>query len=94
MVAPRLYCTVKEAAEMLSLSESTVWRRIKDGSFPKYQPGGRGTAMRLPIEALTMKKQQPVPEPKETTPPPTKGPAPRKGPRPRWKHIRDIANQN
>ena len=79
---------------MLGLSESTVWRRINDGSLPSYQPGGPGTAMRLPIEALTTKTQQPAAGPQETTPPPMETPPLRRGPRPRWENILEDASHN
>ena len=42
--------TVSEAAELLGISERTLWRRIKDGSAPPYIRIGK--LVRFPSQSL------------------------------------------
>src|SRR6516165_4986281 len=45
----RLFCRVKEAAEMLGLSERSIWRLINDGTLDSIQ---QGRARLIRIESL------------------------------------------
>lgn len=51
-VEPQQFVSIVEAANHLGLSTSTVRRRIRDGSFPSYQPGGPGTRVLMSLEAI------------------------------------------
>lgn len=44
----RNYYTVSEAAELLDVSPSTVWRWIQAGKLPAYRVGGRALRIRKP----------------------------------------------
>lgn len=35
------YCTIAEAASLLRVSVSTIWRRIDAGTLPAYRVGDR-----------------------------------------------------
>lgn len=48
------FLSVEEYCAITRLSLSTVRRRIRDGSLPVHQPGGRRTAIRIPRSALTI----------------------------------------
>lgn len=41
---------ILDFAKIAGLSQSTVRRRIKDGSIAALQPGGPGTAWRIPAD--------------------------------------------
>ena len=43
---------IKDACARTGLSESTIRRRISDGSLPAYQLGGSGHAIRIELDAL------------------------------------------
>jgi excisionase family DNA binding protein len=43
---PRLL-TLDEAARRLRVSKATVWRRVRDGSIPAVQLGGRRAPLRI-----------------------------------------------
>lgn len=43
--------SVDEFAQLSGLSLKTVWRRLGDGTLPKFQPGGPGTRVTIPLEA-------------------------------------------
>lgn len=47
--------TAAEFAAKSHLSLSTVRRRVAEGNLPTYQPGGKGTAVRIPASALESK---------------------------------------
>ena len=93
MVAPRLYYTIKEAAQVLGLSVATVRRRIDDGTLPVFQPGGEGTAVRVPVDALKCATDTKSPA-IESSPHDAKPKPRRKGPQPKWQAILDDPNQN
>lgn len=78
----RRFLSVEEFCQQTGLSPATVWRRLKDGSLPSYQPGGKGTRVLIPLEALTAVP----PAPATTTSPPRRPsrPRPLAGPVPRW----------
>lgn len=44
--------TPAEFAAAAGLSLATVRRRIREGSLPVFQPGGKRTAVRIPRSAL------------------------------------------
>jgi excisionase family DNA binding protein len=46
------FLSPKEFAESSGLSESTVRRRIKDGTIDSEQPAGFGTRICIPVDAL------------------------------------------
>ena len=48
----RVLLTVSEVAARLRCSTPTIYRRINDGSIPVVQPGGPGTTVRIPADAL------------------------------------------
>lgn len=82
---------------MTGLSLSTICRLLRKGSLPKFQPGGKRTAVRVPIDALTNLTQAPSPEDKPSPadhaadPQP---PTPRKGPQPKWESMYETPNPN
>ena len=86
----RAYVTVEEAATILDLSISTIRRRVRDGSLPSLQLGGRGHLLRIPREAMMMLTLH---EPEASTQPPEPAKQPvdatdqanrLPGPQPRW----------
>ncbi|WP_428306234.1 helix-turn-helix domain-containing protein [Lacipirellula sp.] len=75
----RQYLTPYQAVAVTGLSLSTVWRYIRSGKLPVYQPGGPRCRVMIPREAL-----QGIVASVETacrTAPARK----RSGPRARWK---------
>ena len=48
----RTYLTLHEFASATGLSESTVRRRVRDGSLRFVQPGGPGTRILFRVDAL------------------------------------------
>lgn len=46
------FLTPAEFAVAAGLSLATVRRRIREGSLPVFQPGGKRTAVRIPRSAL------------------------------------------
>jgi len=46
------YLTLADAANRLSISESTLRRRIRDGKIKALQLGGEGTRLLIPVEAI------------------------------------------
>ena len=51
-VTERQLLTLREAAQVLRLSERQVRRLIAGGSVPAVQVGGRGHSIRIPEAAL------------------------------------------
>ncbi len=51
------YLSVADAAQLLGLSEDTVYRRTKDGSLPVLRLSERG-ALRIPRSALEPKEDE------------------------------------
>jgi excisionase family DNA binding protein len=41
------WLSITEAAEELGLSQQTIRDAIRKGDLPAYQPGGKGTAVRI-----------------------------------------------
>lgn len=86
------FLTVQAFARRTGLSVKSVWRRIRDGSVPVYQPGGRGTSVRIPGYALevgglgqsraerTDAQRREAPNPKR-----------RPGPQAKWRRPVDLA---
>ena len=58
------YFTFHEFLALWHGSEKTLRRRLKDGSIPKYQPGGPGTLIAIPRTALDISQ---FPQPKIET---------------------------
>ncbi|WP_437192470.1 hypothetical protein [Planctomicrobium sp. SH527] len=57
------YLSVTEFSAASTLSESTIRRRIKDGTFPVWQPGGPGTRVMLSASLLKSVVEIPLPPP-------------------------------
>ena len=78
------YLTFHEFLALWHGSEKTLRRRLKDGSIPKYQPGGPGTLIAIPRSALSIshrpqqkiKEQQHVQQTNDAYIP---------GPKPKWR---------
>ena len=56
----RQFLTLKEFLEYCHLSESTVRRRVREGSLPVVQIGGKGKKLLFPADALTRADDQTV----------------------------------
>ncbi|HCS50403.1 MAG TPA: hypothetical protein DIW81_02230 [Planctomycetaceae bacterium] len=48
----QVYLTIEECSQRVSLSDSTIRRRIREGKIPFWQPGGPGTRILIPVDAL------------------------------------------
>jgi hypothetical protein len=46
------WLSIAAFVQLSNLSDSTVRRRIRDGSIPSAQPGGAGTKLLIPADAL------------------------------------------
>jgi predicted DNA-binding transcriptional regulator AlpA len=57
---PPTLLSLDDFTRLLGLSRSTVRRRIKDGSFKKYQPGGSGKTYWI-VWDPTLVTDEPVP---------------------------------
>lgn len=87
----RSYLTLREFSVTTGLSESTLRRRVRDGSLPFVQPGGPGTRILFRADALERKPEAGAaldqPEFNRSTArsihPASSQPA---GARPRWTH--------
>ena len=91
------YLTIAQFCEQSGLSDSTVRRRVQDGSLPAIQLGGKGKKILLPATALSLaagiedklapvmakaaNAAVPTPDPDATT---TIEVSTRPGPLPRW----------
>ena len=72
------YLTTEELAERYVVSASTIRRLQRRGLIPFFQPGGPGSALRFPPDALERStSSSPVP----AAPSP---PASLPGPKPKW----------
>ena len=49
----RQFRTLKEFLAYSHLSESTIRRRVRDGSLPAIQVGGKGKKLLFPADALS-----------------------------------------
>jgi excisionase family DNA binding protein len=79
----RACLTYTELSELTGISQSTLRRRVKQGTIPFLQPGGPRTRVVFPIDVIDRLTQasQPIPQAQ---------PAPEKktrrlGPEPKWK---------
>lgn len=80
------YLSVSEFSAASTLSESTIRRRIKDGTFPVWQSGGPGTRVLLSTSLLATATEVPPKSacsPMRETKPASSSHLP--GPRLRWK---------
>jgi excisionase family DNA binding protein len=46
------YLSVEEFARRSGFGESTIWRYLRKGKLPKYQPGGARCRVAIPEDAL------------------------------------------
>ena len=77
------YLSIKKFARLSGLSESTVRRRINDGTLPSSQPGGHGTAIRIPRNAFDLA----IPHSSEMSSEEDTAQAPKlRGPAPQWRN--------
>ncbi|WP_437222680.1 hypothetical protein SH661x_002893 [Planctomicrobium sp. SH661] len=80
------YLSVTEFSVASTLSESTIRRRIKDGTFQVWQPGGPGTRVLLSASLLEQAAEvspKPARSPVQVSKPASSPHLP--GPRLRWK---------
>ena len=85
--AKRRYLTVKELAAATGLSVSTLRRLQRKGRLPFFQPGGPGTRIVYPPDAIEQAADlDPGPRPSLPRDPTSspRGGGPRRGPRPKW----------
>jgi hypothetical protein len=93
------FFTIQQFVVRSGLSDSTVRRRLLDGSLPRFQPGGRKKMILIPAIALEVVFNGPgrpapaiesVPAPvnlqltTQTTPQSASSKRPLPGPQPRW----------
>lgn len=71
--------TVSEFVRVSGLSRATVFRRIRDGAIPIWQPGGHRTALRIPANVLVVRQ---IPEADDSTA--RNATASKRGRRPEW----------
>jgi excisionase family DNA binding protein len=95
----RQFCSVDEFARLTSLSTITVRRRLRDGSIPSVQPGGRGCRILIPVTALEQNREtgQLLTNSGEASPPsPTESQVPAKlsGPRPKWQKMEFTSQEH
>lgn len=76
LTAGRHYVKLTEFVADSPLSESTIRRRIRSGQIESSQPGGPGTAILVPIDALEATARDSPNATKESRAVP--------GPKPRW----------
>jgi excisionase family DNA binding protein len=88
-----------ELCELSGLSESTIRRRVKDGSLPAFQPGGHRKRLLFPVDVLDRVGSGPttvVAERVIATDPsiPPQAAEPPAGTKPRWKSkLAQISKQ-
>lgn len=46
------FLTLAQFAQLSNLSPATLYRRIRDGHLATFQPGGKGTSLRIPASEL------------------------------------------
>jgi len=49
---PAEFFTIRQFSQIAHLSEATIRRRIRDGSLPFVQPGGKRTKILIPADAF------------------------------------------
>lgn len=99
----RRYVSIAEFVRLTGLSDSTIRRRIRDGSLSAVQLGGRGTEWLIPGDALEQlarpQRESACAVPgescdraKDAAPHPPDPPTPtrpaRRGPKPTWQRAR------
>jgi excisionase family DNA binding protein len=80
-----VYLTYEELSGLTGISQSTLRRRVKDGTLPFFQPGGRRTRVVFPADAVE-RIIRAIPLPPEVDLPPSPKTTHR-GPAPKW--LRD-----
>jgi hypothetical protein len=98
-MSAKRFVSPQEFHQLTSWSESTVRRRIRDGSLPVIQPGGPRTLILIDLAALSgaahaamtganpVSAAAPAAEPHQDGNPILPIPRPR-GPTPRWKQFK------
>ena len=92
------WLTVAKFVDHCGLSTSTVRRLIKSGSLPYAQPGGPGTRVLIPADALSHARgdvgvpQEPAASTAPTAVIEPALPEKRAGPKPRWKQGYETNN--
>lgn len=79
------FLTLKEFSQTTGLSQSTIRRRVKDGSIKVIQLGGKRCRILFPIQALEQASQPDLSKSKSLEPTPKS--RPKSGPKPGW--LRD-----
>ena len=80
-ITPR-FIGIKEFSLVMTLSESTIRRRVKDGTYPAIQPGGKRHRILLPLNAFEEGGQHYLNKPPGLVPLPSS--RPKSGPKPKW----------
>jgi excisionase family DNA binding protein len=78
--------SIKELSAHTGLSESTIRRRVKDGTLPFIQPGGPRTRVVFPadIQERLLSSAEPTTKSTEGQPSIDSSPPAKRGPRPKW----------
>ena len=50
----RPYLNINELVAHTGLSTATIWRLKRAGKIPFYQPGGKGTLVKFPVNAIEL----------------------------------------
>ena len=58
------YLNIKELVEQANVSSATIWRLKAAGKIPFYQPGGKGCAVRFPLDAIERAVEASLPAPR------------------------------
>jgi predicted DNA-binding transcriptional regulator AlpA len=77
------YRDIEELIALTGLSRATIWRLKRKGLIPFFQPGGKGSRVVFPEDAIEQMERRatPTPESRDTEQmPPKKLP----GPKPKW----------
>jgi hypothetical protein len=92
--AIRKYASPQEFAKISGLSLATIHRRLKNNELPKWQPGGRGCRVLIPLDEIESGRLEPEANVAAvSTPALTNSVAPqskrqtRRGPTPKWKQL-------
>jgi len=93
----RKFLKIKEFVAVTGLSLATVHRRLKSNQIPKYQSGGKGCRVLIPVEAVSAVASQTLPGIADSAPPTvaeqpqcTRAAKPPRlsGPPPKWRRKR------
>lgn len=93
MIATTHYLTIAQFAAYSGLSDKTIRRRIAEHQLPFHQPGGMGTKIVLPVDALdraaAARTSSAMASPDDSFTPSTEQEIPSRrllpGPKPRWR---------